>query len=77
MQDYKKQGLIKRLFGGSRKSCCPVEFEEVSDKNSDTNSEVNVEITKPKVIAKTIFPKSPSIPQNTGYGPSGGGGCCG
>ncbi len=77
MKDQKKQGFFKQLFGGSHKSCCSVEFEEVNDKNSDTTSDVNVEITKPKVIAKTTLPKSPSIPQNTGYGPSGCSGCCG
>ncbi|MGV7222994.1 MAG: hypothetical protein ACQ9MH_15870 [Nitrospinales bacterium] len=38
MSDTKKDGFIKRLFGGKKEGCCGVQIEEIKD---DVEKKIN------------------------------------
>ena len=39
MAETKKEGLLKRLFGGKKTGCCDIKIEEVEQQTHDETSE--------------------------------------
>jgi len=73
MTEQNKQGFIKRIFGGSNKSCCSIEFEEVNEKEEvDLVSNDIDKDSKSKVITSVTFKETPTRPKNYGIKPGCG-----